>query len=1159
MATLGTYCGKNVGIGSIAALILLLAAVSSFGQLPTGTILGVVTDASGGVVAGASVTATNLDTGQARTAKTGGDGAYRLPSLPVGNYQLEVSHEGFQTETRKGLTLTVTQEAVVNLILQVGSATQSVTVTEQAPLVDTTSSTLGGLVNEQRIEDLPLNGRNYMALSLLQPGIGNLTTQQGHISGITGIVYSSNGAPTRSNNYMLDGAIMQNLYGLNPSSITDTTLGVDGIREYRVITNLFSAEFGMAMGSQTTIVSKGGTNQFHGDVFEFMRNSVLDARNYFDVAPSIIGHRLPEFRRNQFGGSGGGPIKRDKTFFYGVFEGIRQTLGITNPINTLDAGCHPPGANASNGYGAGATIATAQCPEIGGGSVTLSPVTAPLLTLLPLPNVPGTGTNGVQGQFTFPATQSTKESFGQMRVDQNFSSTDSFFVRYTIDDAQQTQPRTFPVFNDRLSSRSQYLTLAETHIFSANVVNTFRTSFSRTNYTTNSTSTISGPPFSFVTGESLGSLAIPGLLPFVGTLGFGPDVSPGYHRQNILTFSDDVNWIRGRHAIKFGVLINRYQLGIDENFFRKGLVAYVSAATFLQAQYVQLDYTPASANTNRYFQFKTFGFYGEDDFRATNRLTVNLGLRYEFNTTPRERRGREAAFRNFATDTAPTPGPVIANYSLKDFSPRIGFAWDVFGNGKMSVRGGGGIYYDISGIGSALTQETTGTPPWAYQVGNLCPPPFCATTLPLDVSFPASALLRNHFEGAILSTVLYHAKQPYMGQYNLSIERQLPGNMALNVAYVGSRGIHLWSVEEGNPNVPDQFLDPQNTNPGGSRTTVAPFLPNTPGGLSWSCQIQFPPSDPRFNACRINPFFGDNTIIETVGDSWYNSLQVELTKRVTRGLEFQSAFTRGKSLDTGSGQQPASDPGTVSVADPFFPHTDKGPSEWDTAVNWQFNLLYHFPTIRSGGFASKLVNGWWMGNIASIQSGYAFSPLLTFIQSNSNINQVDRPDIVTPQNVAAVRNGSYTRDGILGGNNPNAVPFNANAVNTGGTGTNGALPWFNNNMFIPGPPGLLGNAGRGMLRGPRLVNWDFSLAKNTKLGFLGEGGNLEFRAEFFNIINRANFSLPDNSTYVAGPTVTGPDPVHNVTQGTVASASTGQITSTATPAREIQFGLKLEF
>jgi len=323
-------------------LWILSALVLSFvypapAQLPTGTILGVVKDSSGAAVPGATVTIRNTETGQSRMVTTGDDGAYRMPALAVGKYEVKAEHSGFATETQTGLSLDVSQELVANFTLQVGTTQQQVVVTAEAPIVNTSSSSLGGLVDENKITDLPLNGRNYIDLTIMQAGI-TTDAAVGHFGGVTGTWFSSNGAPVRSNYFTLDGAPLWNGLGGSSASGSGTTLGVDGIKEYKVISNSFSAEYGMTMGSQVVMVSKGGTNQFHGDAFEYLRNSALDARNYFDPA------KIPEFQRNNFGASLGGPIKKNKTFFYAVYEGLRQKLGVTTVDNVFPTACSQPKA-----------------------------------------------------------------------------------------------------------------------------------------------------------------------------------------------------------------------------------------------------------------------------------------------------------------------------------------------------------------------------------------------------------------------------------------------------------------------------------------------------------------------------------------------------------------------------------------------------------------------------------------------------------------------------------------------------------------------------------------------------------------------------------------------------------------------------------------------
>ena len=793
----------------LAALLFLIISASfpSYGQLPTGTILGSVKDSSGASVPNATVTIQNTDTGLTRTVTTGPDGAFNVPELATGHYQVQASHEGFKTSTHTGITLEVTQQAVINFNLELGTTQQQVVVTGEAPIVNTQNATLGGLVNEQRIEDLPLNGRNYIDLSLLQPGV-TADRNFGSGGGVSvGTSFSANGAPVRSNNFMLDGAVLQNISSRNPASLAGTTLGVDGIKEYKVITSNFQAEYGLTMGSQMVIVSKNGTNQFHGDGFEYLRNSDLDARNYFDPPPvDIGGHRNPEFRRNNFGGAIGGPIKKDKTFFYGVYEGLRQTLGVTSNIVVPGAGCHGPGgAVLQSTNPAGANF----CPDIAPlTSLAVSPFIAPFLALQPSPNVPTVA--GQLSHFAYSAPSTASENYGQMRIDHNFSASDTLFGRYTIDngifdnattsEAVSSTGNNYPQFGLAGNTRNQWLTLSENHIFSPSILNTVRFSFSRTHTSgsdirTGLPNNDFGPPI--ITGHPIGLLSIGGSNGGSYTE-FGPagDFPQTFNLQNVYSLSDDVTWTRGNHAFKFGTLLNRWNVGTQPTPSVNGFLVFPSFANFVQSLPNLVEFATPGSEYNRFYIYNTLGFYGQDDWRITSRLSVNLGLRYEFMTTPRELNGRQSRVLNDFTDPF-TVGPIMANNTTHDFSPRIGLAYDVFGNGKTALRAGFGIYYDIGNIGTSVQQDAIGSPPFSgltdvfgARLAALSPVQIPLTQVVL--SQPADLTSTPQF-------VDYNAKSPYMIQYNLSVEQQLPFDMGHTVAYVANRGVHLFTIRESTP------------------------------------------------------------------------------------------------------------------------------------------------------------------------------------------------------------------------------------------------------------------------------------------------------------------------------------------------------------------------
>jgi outer membrane receptor protein involved in Fe transport len=1162
--------------------MLILLVIPAFAQLPTATILGTAKDSSGGVLAGATVTATNVDTGLTRTVKTSEDGEYRLPELPVGRYEVKGEHPGFKMVTRKGITLEVTQQAVINLDFEVGSADQQVVVTEEAPMINTQDATLGGTVSETKMTELPLNGRNYIDLALYQPGV-NPDKNQNNQGGTS---FSVNGAPPRSNNFTLDGAVLQNMLGRSPvSGASGDALGLDGIKEFQIVAGTFQAEYGLAMGSQLVAVSKGGTNQWHGDAFEYIRNNAFDANTFFNNQSNTP--RAP-LQKNQFGGAFGGPIKKDKTFFYAVFEGIRENQGVpvNNPVPS--AGCHG---------NAGDIITVAQCPDLSVNtdsagnpitSVKISPYTAGLLAIIPLPN-PGSvwdpSNGGTPPSQTFNSHNSLGENYGQMRFDQTISDKDSFFARYTIDNAIQnelTAGGNYSNFREAPVARNQWITLAENHIFSPTVFNAARFSFSRTNASINlaNVGLPGGTGPQLVPGFSTGIVDLGG--PGGGNYAEFGSVNAApvtFNRQNIYTLSDDVNWTRGKHAFKFGVLLNRFNEASQATNSYNGQIIYNQISDFLQANPLQVEFAPTFSTENRDFIFNTYGLYGQDDWRVTQRLTLNLGLRWEFMNTPHELNGRQSRQINDFTDPF-TLGPVIQNNSLKNFSPRVGFAYDLFGNGKTAIRGGAGIYYDMGNIGTALGQTANGSLPFAALV-DVNPGPGTAqipsiqsweatltasnsTLYPAGAGFPLPIpdQVRNFYtptsQGVFTPTFIdYNWKSPYMIQYNVSVQQQLPWNMMVGIAYVGNHGVHLPMVRDGNPIPPTSFGpcgDPASVCVGGQ----VPF---------WDTSL------PSYT--NLNSHFGSDINIGTAATSRYNALQAVLQKRTSHGLEFEAAYTRSRVTDQTQGQSNVQDcitSGGLLGTYPLNTSVDTGPACFDILNNWEINVLYHFPNpVKGNGFLSKVANGWFMSSIVTIQSGQPFSPTIGVNRSNSGVlqgGQGDRPNINTAALLAAypcTSQPGQTPAGI----NPCAytpVVYNPNTVITGDPNN-----WINGAMFSMPPnctgPGLtncsntvgqLGTALRNSLVGPAERNWDFSLVKDTKLGFLGEAGMVEFRAEFFNVINHPNFSGQHFSTTIfPGPS---PGSVSNDPTPFLEAPSGGHVTQELQDGqREIQFALRFEF
>jgi hypothetical protein len=1004
-------------------VLVALCCPLAFAQEGTATLNGLITDHDGLAVVGVKVQALNAGTNVSFFADTNKTGLYNFPTLPAGTYKVTATKDGFQQAVRPGVELHVSDVISLNFSLQVGLVTQTMTVEGGAPLVETTSSAMGGLVNRKQIQDLPLNGRNYIDLTLLQAGITNSQNSTGTngFGGMTGTVYSSNGAPVISNNFLLDGTQIANQSNWGTASFAGTTLGLDGIREFKVLTSTYDASYGMSMGSEMVIISKGGTNQYHGDVFEYLRNSALNARNFFD------GPKIPQLEKNNFGASFGGPIRKDKTFFYAVYEGLQENLGFTANDLVPAAGCH--GA-------AGTVITEAACPTLGlapGNSVTIANANiAALLSLYPNPN------NGANSYLFGPSTK-VGVNYGQIRFDQSFSSSDSFFARYTIDSADINSANNqgipipsgtaFPQFRGGGYDLDQFITLSETHTISPTMSNTARLAFSRTHFGSFPINVGSLPTGlePFITGRPFGSFSITNL----ATVGIGRLVGPpdSLHLQNIYSFGDDLFYQRGKHSLRFGTLLNRFNEALTVPITSAGSASYASFANFLRGIPLTYGGPLTGSDVNRYFLFNTFGFYAQDDYHATSRLTVNMGLRYEFMSTPREALGRQYAIRNLKTDStvlpggelaAWIPGPVMQNGTHWNFSPRFGFAWDVTGDGKTSLRSGGGIYFDVGNLGGAFVNEADGSyPAIQYTFTN---PTNAVVIFPITPPTVDSILSSNQANSAV--TIYYGAGQPYNIQYNLVVQRQLARNTAISVAYVGSRGVHLWQQLEGNPTIPTAVVN---------------------GIQYWSnavplCQTGTIPT------CRINPNFAAVNTNNTVGASHYDSLQVVVNKRLGAGLEAQAAYTYGHSLDTPIGQLVASDcagaPGMDTGVSSDTTAYDYGPSCFDLRHNFRMSLLYYFPNLESHSLLSKFVNGWWTGNIVALQTGFAFTPLLATNRSNSgNLTAAqDRVDI----NAQAIAQGTVLTNAEGGAYvaATNFIPYNPHTVITGNPNQ-----WFNPNMF----------------------------------------------------------------------------------------------------------------
>lgn len=889
--------------GCLALVASWLAAQTN----TAGNIVGIIRDPAGAAVGNAEVSARHTETGLVRQTTTGPDGRFILPSLPAGAWELRVNRSGFSPLLRKGIILSVGETVALDLQLTLGSFDQEITITESAPLVSTQTSELSYLVSEGAIRILPLNGRNYTDLALLQPGVVAFPHRDGGSVVAHGLAQSINGQDPRSNVYLLDGTPLNDFTNGPAGSAAGTALGMETIREFRVETNAYSAEFGRNSGGQINALSKSGTNEFHGSLYHYLRNDNLDARNFFDPA------RMPDFKRNQFGGSLGGPLRRDRTFFFGGYEGLRERLGRT--ISTV-----VPDLQARNGI-------------IDGVPYAVHPAVRPYLEEFPLPNGPNLG-RGLAA-YSFGFNQELNEDFFQARVDHNWSAAHSVFVRYTTDKASQRLPTDFPQFPRSFLSHNHFVTAELQQVLSPQTLNNLRLGFSRTRIGQDVEANTSRPLPPFIPGRNM-----MGAIDIGGIPRFGPQSSVNVRLvQNVYGFEDGLSLSRGRHFLKTGALIERYQDNMYNPTFGLGIFTFGDLAEFLQNRPQRFLGLPPAGALDRYWRFTLFGFYLQNDYKAAPRLTLNLGLRYEFTTMPVDIYGRDSALPRL-TDPAPTVGQLYQNPTKKNFSPRFGLAWDVFGTGRISLRAGYAWFFNTNNQQNLIVTVTN--PPATPRISIANP------------TFPVPQFERG--VGNTIRPVQWDIKNPNVHQWNINVQQQLWGGFLITVGYAGARGIHLWRSSDVNLPVPQRLAD---------------------GTLF------FPAGAPRFN-----PAFSTIELKSSDGNSWYNALIFEIRRRWSGGFNFQSSYTFSRNIDTTQASTFFSDAtnGTTSAM-PEFPgfSYNKGLADFHAQHNWVVNGSWEIPFGRTlRGTSGFILRGWQLSAISHVRSG---NPLTVFVQRNRSRSQ----------------------------------------------------------------------------------------------------------------------------------------------------------------------------
>ena len=1058
-------------------IVLLFVCLCSLvkAQTPIGTLEGQVTDPASALVSNAEVRVHNTETGLTRTVTSSRQGAFHFSDLPIGTYQLEVTASGFAPYSASSLRIDLGQVVTWTAQLQLAGGRTEVNVIGDAVTVDT-SQTIGNVVSEKQLVDLPLNGRDLTQLGLLQPGVAPMTVGLAEAGGISraGQAYAVNGQRPESNNYLLDGA--SNVDTVNGGYALRTP--VDAVSEFRILTLNAPAEYGETSGATTSVVTKSGTNSFHGDVYDFFRNNAMDSRNFFasEVEP---------LHRNQYGATLGGPIRKDKDFFFVYYEGQRDSEGSTQ------AAIVPTAAERTGNFSGLTDPATGQpaplineftgqpFPQNQIPSFLQNPIALQASQLYPLPNI---GTN------VFESTQlgSTNYDQGGFRLDHIVSGNDQLFLRYSVSDLRQFDPLPiagagvpgFPVTNDIITNSA---TTSWVHLFSPQVVQTVRAAFFRNEF-------LAGQATNHTPGSSLGFQYQPTLglndgVPYLIVSGYAslgnPITGPQNTYQNDYQGSYSIAMTRGRHNLKFGADLTREQINVLFGIATNGFFVFApfpasdSYASFLLGQSVQ--FFQGGGQFDRGLRKWIGAGYAQDEFRISQRLTLNLGLRYEINTPYVDIRNRLNAWAPGQQSTVYPSAPEgllfpgdkgvpagIAPVDYKEFMPRVGLAWDPFGGGKTIIRAGYGIFYDgfTNGTGGPL-QASVSALPWtqAYQLPG---PGFNLANPYGGPSFPFGG--QTFVAPATVLTVQSGMLPPYSQNWNLTIERAIARNYLLDIRYVGNKGTHLPRFIEANPSIYGPGVNPENNNQIREYTTC-----NAAG------------------VCN----YGSVGLLADEDSSTYHALEVAFSRQYTRGLSFMASYWYSKSLDGIStlnvaGSAPTLVAGENDLAqNPFDLAAEHGPSLFDATQRFVFSGSWALPSWRDAPRAAAFVtNGWQLNNISSLSTGTPFT-----VYDSADVSlQGSAPEIT----------GFYSSRPDLISNPNQGQPHSANE-------------WVSRAPFLQLNPvtqaGQFGNEGRNVVRGPGIEDVDLSLFKYFNIN---ETMRVQFRAECFNLLNHANLGLPEN-------------------------------------------------
>ncbi len=966
----------------LVLMVLILFTSSASAQVSGATLQGTVTDPSGAVIPNARVTITELTTGVSRNVTTNKSGVYSAQNLPAGHYKLVAAASSFQQVTVSDVLLTVGAVQQLDIPLSVGSEATKVVVTAAPPSVDTASSTVQGVVNAKTTRQLPLNGRDWTDLAALQPGVSAILTQNTAISTGTdrlnrglGAQFTIGGNRPQQNNYRLDGISVNDYANGAPGSALAATLGVDAIQEFSVITSNAPAEYGRSSGGIINSITRSGTDQFHGSVYEYIRNSALDARNFFD------GPTIPSFRRNQFGASIGGPVIKNKTFFFGDYEGVRQALGVTQTSVVLS-----PAARQGN---------------LVSGKVKISPSVLPFLALYPLPNG---GVNGDTGNYNFVANQVTNEDFSTAHLDHTFSERDTLRGTALYDTSSASSPDASDALLDAALSRRTAAILEETHIFSPRLTNAVRFGYARSVAEAPITLAVLNPAagdtkLGFIPNTPPGQLIVTGLQRFQGGPGgFG---SFAYHYNSYQVY-DDATFVLGRHTISFGGSVERIQDNQLGGVLPNGEYSFGSIRAFLtnnKASFYESALPTIPKNPRDLRQTIGAG-YIEDDWRVRPNITLNLGLRYEASTNISESAGRLSKLVNITDPTPAVVSSLISNPTLKNFEPRVGFSWDPFRKGKTVFRGAFGVY-DVLPLPYLFSLNTIGSAPF-YEEGR-------------NTNVAAGAFPGNGFGGLIprLRQGYYqpHPGRNYVLQDTFNVQQQVTSTTVFTLGYIGSHAIH----------------QPFNSN---DINIVLPTL--TPRGYQWPLACKGTTCTTGGGTVQ-NPGVGAVTGIYWNGSSVYHSLQAGLRQNISHNLQGQIAYTWSKSIDDSSSSVAGATFGNSVANLPYFDQRlNRGLSDFDARHVFSANYLYTLPGPDKARRALYVpLGGWTYTGIVSIRSGNPFTatiggdPLGT--NSTSSFQYPNRscagPQAVVAQRVSYLKTSCFSvpAQGLLGNSGRNAL------------------------------------------------------------------------------------------------------------------------------------------